>query len=237
MPLLKLTCESCGGVLNYESKTRIGYCPYCGGKYLKEESINYNHTIVNNNNNYSGATIYNVNENSDKYIQAADVFFKEKNFNAAIEIYAKAKDANPQDYRAWWGLARSYERILLPLENKKSGDYYANALSLCKSEEERKKIDKDAKVFFQHINDFLEMEARVRQQLLDEEKKENEERRKRQNKKIFNTIAIIYLFIFFPVLFLMIYVMGTDGIIGTVIFSAIVAVVIFIVGYIVLLFG
>lgn len=228
MAFLKLKCESCGAVLTYDKDKNIAFCPYCGNKYLKQESIN------NNYNNFSGATIYNINDDTsnNKYIETAEIFYKEKNFSGAIEMFKKAKEINPQDYRAWWGMARSYERVVLPLENKVSGEYYSNAISLCKSEVERKKIEADLKAFYDTIHQFIEMESQVRHQLLVEEAKEAEENRKRQNKKYLKRIIIIYFCIFVLILSFAIYVCGADGLFGTIIGSAIIAAIIFIYLYI-----
>ena len=81
-----LTCETCGGVLNYAADGKSAVCPFCGNEYFfKEEK--------------SEALILALNR--------ANAYRLANDFDGAITEYKLVAERNPSDAEAFWGLAIS----------------------------------------------------------------------------------------------------------------------------------
>ena len=86
MEKLLLTCETCGGVLNYVADGKSAVCPFCGNEYFfKEEK--------------SEALILALNR--------ANAYRLANDFDGAITEYKLVAERNPSDAEAFWGLAIS----------------------------------------------------------------------------------------------------------------------------------
>ena len=86
MEKLLLTCETCGGVLNYAADGKSAVCPFCGNEYFfKEEK--------------SEALILALNR--------ANAYRLANDFDGAITEYKLVAERNPSDAEAFWGLAIS----------------------------------------------------------------------------------------------------------------------------------
>lgn len=86
MEKLLLTCETCGGVLNYAADGKSAICPFCGNEYFfKEEK--------------SEALILALNR--------ANAYRLANDFDGAITEYKLVAERNPSDAEAFWGLAIS----------------------------------------------------------------------------------------------------------------------------------
>ena len=81
-----LTCETCGGVLNYAADGKSAVCPFCGNEYyFKEEK--------------SEALVLALNR--------ANAYRLSNDFDGAITEYKLVAERNPSDAEAFWGLAIS----------------------------------------------------------------------------------------------------------------------------------
>lgn len=88
MGICSLKCTSCGADLKVDSNLDIGFCQYCGTKFILSEKINVNVKIDNGNNNK---------------IMMANQYIQEGNFEKAEKIFKDVLIYDINNYQAWWG--------------------------------------------------------------------------------------------------------------------------------------
>jgi len=86
--LISLKCSACGASLEVDSRLEVGYCQYCGTKFMLSEHVNINVKIDNGN---------------DNKIIMANEYLESGNFERAEKIYKDVLLNDINNYQAWWG--------------------------------------------------------------------------------------------------------------------------------------
>lgn len=95
MSIRKLKCSACGANLEVDSKLEVGFCQYCGSKFMLCERVNVD---------------VKIDHEIDNKIMVANQFFQEGNFEKAEKIFKEILSYDVNCYQAWWGryLCESY---------------------------------------------------------------------------------------------------------------------------------
>lgn len=84
----KLKCETCGANIEFDDNLTIGFCKYCGTKYMLEEKININVKLDNKNENK---------------INMANEYIENGNYEKAEKIFKNVLEDDITNHKAWWG--------------------------------------------------------------------------------------------------------------------------------------
>jgi len=109
MELIAAKCTNCGANLKIDKDKDAGICSYCNTAFITEKAINNYNTYVTNNH------ITNITKNiygreikeSDEYLKSGEGFLKLDERDKAEEMFNKALECDPLDYRAWLGLVKA----------------------------------------------------------------------------------------------------------------------------------
>lgn len=243
MPLIMLKCNGCGGTISLDANKNIGFCPYCGAKFIKETPINNYTTNITNNvtNTFKGANVTIVADDIEKKIDAANTFLQLGQNIAAEKKFGEIIDSHPHDHRGWWGAAlakfgqlkregpiplpsdcepeyglRIYESSCRCIE-----DYFNKALSMCKDDTIKQQITS-------HYNGFIAEKNRVVSDYRQRKSNMEIENTKRENKKTkkrstawLTAFLIIYIPVFFIINLL------ADSFLGSALLGLVVAGILF----------
>lgn len=242
MALVSLKCNNCNGNLSLEANKTIGFCPYCGAKYIHETPINNYTTNITNTFHDTSITI--VNNEQDTLFKAAEAFMNMREYDAAAAKYRQITNNYPQNYKGWYGLAQaeSYylqKKIPIPLPKRDGYDsdfslfesrcrtiesYYNNALSLCQDNTMWQKINSDYKSFHSKkkaaISDYKQRKSVLYQDI----------EKAKQTKKSKRTIAYwsIFFVIYIPV-FLLLF-SGSQSVIGSALLGLVITLILYVIG-------
>ena len=90
MGVRKLKCENCGANLEVDEKLTIGFCQYCGCKFMLEEKVNVSVSVKIDNNN-------------ENKIKMAYSCIEDGNYEKAEKIFKSVLNDDICNYEAWWG--------------------------------------------------------------------------------------------------------------------------------------
>jgi len=88
MAIINLKCSSCGANLEVDDALTVGFCQYCGAKYMLEEKINVSIKVDNNN---------------DNKISMALEYIDSGNYEKADKIFKQVLEDDVTNHKAWWG--------------------------------------------------------------------------------------------------------------------------------------
>jgi len=86
--LVSLKCSACGASLEVDSSLEIGFCQYCGTKFMLGEHINVKVKIDHDN---------------DNKILVANEYIDAGNYERAEKIFKEVLDTDITNHQAWWG--------------------------------------------------------------------------------------------------------------------------------------
>lgn len=242
MPLITLKCNSCGGDISFDSSKDIGFCPYCGSKFIKENTIN-NYTM-NITNTFKDANVTIAGDDVEKVLNTADAFLQLGEYATAKKKYQEIINKYPLEHRGWWGSALAQMYLLrrdVPIKVPDEGElehslqcyeagcrcvetYYNRALSMCKDDSIRQQINKDFGNFIKERDRAI---SDYKHQKSSEERKRKEKRdAKSKNRAIAWVVAFFIIYI--PII--IIFYSMTEDLIGSVTIGFIVAIILFVIG-------
>lgn len=140
MPLVPAKCTQCGANIQVDSKLDAAVCDSCGTPFIVEKAIQHYHTTNITNVSAGVVNVVGGLPKEDR-INAADTFYKMKDYNKAFELYEKIATDYPDDYRGWWGQARAYTSGLLNLRYSvytKAKEFFDKACYFTTDEEKEK---------------------------------------------------------------------------------------------------
>ena len=217
MPLIMLKCNGCGGAVSLDTEKNIGFCPYCGARFIRETPVNnYTMNVTNNvTNTFKDANVTVVNEDNEKKIEAANTFLQLGQYVTAGRKFSEVIDSNPSDYRGWWGVAlamfnqlRKESPISLPNEGEPEhslrcyearcqsiDDYFNKALFMCKDNCIKQRINSNYNTYIVERNKVI---SNYRKRKNDKEAEYTEQNNTKQKKRSAAWL-ITFLVIYIPV--------------------------------------
>lgn len=90
MGFQKLKCNNCGANLEVDDNLTVGFCQYCGCKFMLEEKVNVSVSVKVDNNN-------------ENKLKMAYNYIDDFNYEKAEKIFKSVLDDDASNYRAWWG--------------------------------------------------------------------------------------------------------------------------------------
>lgn len=108
MNLVVAKCTQCSKQLEVNPNNEASICSHCGTAFITKKAIYY-HKM----DNQSQIAHTNVQMNSekpvDKYIRVATIFYeKNQDYKKSFELFRKAIEEAPDDYRGWYGILRIF---------------------------------------------------------------------------------------------------------------------------------
>lgn len=88
MGVRTLKCSSCGANLEVDEELTVGFCQYCGAKFILNERIDVNIKIDNGNSNK---------------IKMAYEYIDENNYEKAEKLFKNVLNDDITNHEAWWG--------------------------------------------------------------------------------------------------------------------------------------
>lgn len=243
MPLIMLKCNGCGGAISFDANKNVGFCPYCGTRFIKETPINNYTTNITNNvtNTFKDANVTIVADDLEKKIDAANTFLQLGQNLAAEKKFKEIIDSHPRDHRGWWGAAlalfgqlKREHPIPLPgdcepeygLSVYESScrcieDYFSKALSMCKDNTIKQRINNDYNSFIAEKNRVI---SDYRQRKSNMEIEKNDQENKKQKKRS-SAWLITFLIIYIPIVFII--NLLADSFLGSALLGLVVAGILF----------
>lgn len=97
MALVPAKCTQCGGNIEVDATKEAGMCPHCGTAFITERVIKNYNTVVNNTNNYEGATInyYGNQAMLEKHLANARRAKEKEDWEEVEKYYNLAEECDP----------------------------------------------------------------------------------------------------------------------------------------------
>ncbi len=208
--MVETKCPNCGANIKVENNNKTLVCEHCGAKFLLEDVVNKYQTVNQYNttqnivkNIYGHDTL----ETADM-IRNADVFVTLGEFSKAENLYTQVINANPADWRGWFGFVRIKTKNFTDLADTKHLEYLEKARKVADNQQ-KTEIDNIYSEYLQKIKEEKERQRKIEEERIREQQKreiEGGEEGKRRNRRFAITLAIllpilILLFVLVPIVY------------------------------------
>ncbi|MDR2091018.1 MAG: hypothetical protein LBP62_05140 [Clostridiales bacterium] len=137
MSVVTLVCKQCGGSITLDDSREFGFCLHCGTKILIQEEIqNISYNTTYSTQQHITKIIHGREKTeAEEFLRNGDTLLALKDYAKAKEAYKQAVDANPGDWRVWFGFVRFYTDNLTDLYDKIHLEYLKKARSVAMPEQ------------------------------------------------------------------------------------------------------
>ena len=91
MPLIKVECSNCGGILSLDRDKGEAVCPFCNTPYILESV------------HIENATIIRPPKDTDELVSDGVSFLRLKQYEDALDSFTELSRSCPKDWRGWYG--------------------------------------------------------------------------------------------------------------------------------------
>ena len=208
--LIQIKCQNCGSNIKVDNNNNKYVCEHCGAEFIIEETVNnfqtvnQYHTTQNIVKHVYGKDIMDAAD----FIQNADVFVSLGEFGKAEDLYNKAINTNPADWRGWFGIVKVRTLNFSKIEDKTHLEFLLKAKKVA-TKEQLLEIEEQYREFWLKVEkerqrkEELQHEEYLRRQELLKQQKIEEERQKKKKKTItvsFIIVLVVALAIFIPII-------------------------------------
>lgn len=196
--LIQIKCQNCGSNINVDNNNHKYVCEHCGAEFILEETVNnfqtvnQYHTTQNIVKHVYGKDVMDATD----FIQNADVFVSLGEFGKAEDLYNKAININPADWRGWFGIVKVKTLNFSKIEDKSHLEFLSKAKKVATKEQQLEieglyrefslKVEKERR-----RKEELQREEYLRRQELLKQQKLVEERQKKKKKISIISIIIV----------------------------------------------
>ena len=126
-------CTQCGSNIEVDNTKEAGICSHCGTAFITEKVIkNYNTYVTQS----VTKNIYGREKTeADEYLANGETFLTLKDWGKAIKAFGSAAEANPSNFRGWFGLARAETAGFTDLSNSACIGHIEKALAVANDKE------------------------------------------------------------------------------------------------------
>jgi len=133
MSLVAAKCTQCGASIEVDDSKEAGICRTCGTAFITEKAINNYNTYLTQN---VTKNIYGREKTeAEEYLFNGEKFIALKDWEKAIKVFMQAAEANPSNYRCWFGLMRSETKNFTDLSNDTLTEHLEKALAVANENE------------------------------------------------------------------------------------------------------
>ncbi|MCL2369983.1 MAG: tetratricopeptide repeat protein [Firmicutes bacterium] len=121
MALVAAKCTECAAKIEIDDCKKTGTCRFCGTTFVTQKVVNI--------------TKDNEKDKVHKNLTRGETFIKLKDWERAIDAFEDAAELDPDNYKCWLGLVRSYTESFTDLDDTEHLEYYNNALAVANDDE------------------------------------------------------------------------------------------------------
>ena len=192
MGFIAVKCTNCGSNIEVDENKEKGFCPHCGTTFV---AINRNSSF-NSLKNIAKNSLDREQRSAENYILSGESFIKLDDYLSAKQMFLKASEAEPLNYKVWAALLWVESKITQGFSSELYLDY---AEKLQKTASDKEIAEAKELYGIKTLYD-LRLEKEQEQKRLQEEEKRREEERRLEAAALWNKhIKIIELIAALPI--------------------------------------
>jgi len=131
--LVPARCTQCSATIEVDDAKEAGICQFCNTAFITQKAIHEHHTHITKN---ITKNVFSIDgKTAEDFCANGDTFLKLKDWEKAQEAFDKAVEAEPTNYKGYWGLVKTWTENFTDYYDVGHKEHIPRALNLSSGDE------------------------------------------------------------------------------------------------------